>query len=558
MKRVHILIVLVFLMTIMQACIKQETTDLKIDSSAIVSLPADVQSMTLLGADGSMYAEQRDAVVMDQLLQGMKEAKPSYVGDPEPSGIQYKLVLQGSRETRTFSINDLRSTSATDVSIKLYEEASDGGSARAWSLPTAWIQLLMQSSTDDNGPDMIAHPDEDSDSVTIIANRDINQQSVKQQIEDSLMVTTDEPGTAVEYTVSAVDARRMVIHFPNLPQKAVVQFNLEGAKTDDGQTFVARYYDGGDVITIRQGLAWSGLRWLDTTGAVVHEHGLDSALLIEPSRDEEGREQELLIYNEDKSVYRFQLEQGEIEDITIREWLNDQGKYRSEYGVSTVYSYPDEHDLLFAAKGLETIYRVNAKDGTKQLIYQSDRPIYGIAASPDGKHIAVLMDTEYVEPDANLVVIDAKGKVVSSFEKAAFMSHSEGFHFIYPVRWTDNDTIEVPRVGADMGFALYDYKKGLLSKGQSAQLPEDALQLLLSKLGEQDDLFIVRALPKPNDESGRYYAVYVAGTGSYLVDTVDQKVTLLGSGALINWTHSGQIVVWHSTEGKNAVYIGVD
>ncbi|GMK37746.1 hypothetical protein PCCS19_08000 [Paenibacillus sp. CCS19] len=558
MKMKYILIALVFLAAILQACSEQGTA--VVDNEAPpaaggIPLPADVRTITVLNQNGGSHLAHTDAAIVERLLQGMKEAKPSYVSDPEQSGIRYKLILSGSEEKRTFSINDLRYTSA-DVSVKLYEEVSDGGPAKAWALTSAWGQLLTQLSVDD-GPDMIVKSDEDNDSVTLIANRDIDQQSVRLRIESSLMVTSDEPDAAAEYTVSMVDARRVVIHFPNLAQKEVVQFNLKGAKTDDGQPFVTRYFDGSNIATIRQGVAWSGLRWLDTTGAVMREHGFDSALLIEPVRDEEGSEQELLIYNEDKSVYRFQPEQGEIEDITIREWPNDQVKYMSEYGVSTIYSYPDKHDRFFAAQGLQTVYIVDPRDGTKQSIYQSDRPIYGIAASPDGKHVAVLMDTEHIGPDADLVVIDAKGKVVSTFAKAAYINHSEGFHFIYPVRWTDNRTIEVPRVGADMETALYDYKKGFKSNGKSAPLPEDALKLLQSKLGEQD-LFIVRALPKPNDEEGRHYAVNVAGAGSYLVDTVDQKVTLLGSGALIKWTSSGQLIVWHSTAGKSVVYIGVD
>ncbi|PWW05098.1 hypothetical protein DFQ01_10581 [Paenibacillus cellulosilyticus] len=558
MKRIHILIVLVFLVAILQACSKQEAADVVTEVPIGIPLPVDVQSILILNPDGTSYNEHRDAAVIGELLQGMKEAKSSYVGDPEQSGALYKIILTGSGEKRIFSINDLSNTSAADVSVKLYEEAPDGGTAKAWSLPTAWIQLLLRGSVDDAGPGMLATVDEDNDSVTVVANREMDEQSIKDAIEATLMVAADQANTTVDYAISVTDPRRIVIRFPDLPQRAVVQFNLAGAKTKDGRQFLTHSSDGNNAVTIRQGVAWSGLRWLDTTGAVRHEHGLDSARLIEPSRDEAGRERELLIYNEDRTVYRVRPEQGEIEDVTVRAWLNEQEKYGSEYGVNTLYSYPDEHDRFYAAKGLQTIYKVSSKDGTSQPIYESDRPIYGVASSPDGKHVALLVDTEHLGPDADLIIIDAKGKVVSTYAKAAYMGHSEGFYFIYPLRWVDNETIEVPLVNGARGTALYDYKKGLQSKEENTKLPEKARQLLQSKIGEQDDIYIARVLPKPDDGDERYYAVYVAGVGSLLIDLQEKKVTLLGSGALLMWTSTGQIVVWHSTAGKDVEYIGVD
>ncbi|MBD3921976.1 hypothetical protein H8B09_24655 [Paenibacillus sp. PR3] len=567
--------IMIILTLVLQACSEVTTVDDKTpditdkqESVTHNNLPTNMplsdntELVELQDESGAkVLVEHKDPEVIQQLLQGMRDAQPSYIGDPEPKGTLYRITLVSGEEKLTYAINDLSRTNALTESIKLYDMPRNGEGTKAWLVPTAWFQLLMDARTNHNEPEIAAIPDEDSDRVILIANRDIDQQSVEASIASTLMVNSGQDNPQVKFTIQATDPRRMVVQFPDPPQGVVVRFKVEGAKSVDGHQFRARLQEDGELlITIHLGLAWSGLRWLDTTGAVVHEHGFDSARFIEPSRNEDGNERELMIYNQDNSVYRLPLEEeGEIEDVTIRDWpiSQDTGKYNSEYGINTIYSYSDDHANLYVAQGLQTIYKVNPEEGTKQPIYMSDRPIYGIASSPDGKHVAILVDVEHLGAAADLIVIDAKGKVVSKFAKAASTGHSDGFHFIYPVRWTNNSTIEVPWINAKRETIQYDYKKGLLSKADNVKLPEDARQLLEEKIGKREDTSIIRVLQKPGDREGRYYAVFVAdGIGSCLIDLQEKKVILLGSGALMAWTPVGQVVVWHSTEGKNADFIG--
>jgi hypothetical protein len=493
----------------------------------------------------------------------MKDAQPSFIEDPEQSGDRYKLVLTGNDESRTFTVNDLSGTSALDVSVKLYATLLNDERAKAWSLNTAWIQLLLNPLVNEEEPELLVTLDEDNDSVTLVANRDIHQQSVSEAIQSTLSIRSNNSNIPAEYTMSVTDSRRMVIRFPDLPQGAMAEFILEGTESENGVPFHILSPQDSRVIVIRQGIAWSGLRWVDTIGRTVHEHGFDSAVIIQSSRYKD-YDQEFMIYNRDNTVYLFHPEIGDIADITIREWADYEEKDRSDSGVNQLYSYTTEKDALYVAKGLKTIYRINSTDGTKQPIYESEHPIYGMASSLDGGHIAILSDSELnLGPYADLLVIDAKGKVVSEFKKAAYIGHSEGWHFIYPVMWIDNDTIAVPLIGSPgeiflRGKALFHYKKGLLSKGEDLTLPEDAVTLLKSKIDELDESQIIRALPKPNDEHERYYATFVAGLGSYLIDREDEKVTQLGSGALVTWTSAGQILVWHSTEGKSVDFVGIE
>lgn len=571
-----VFMIMIILTLVMQGCSGTETADDKTtditdkqESVTANNIPSNmalldnIERIELQDESGTrVLMEHRNPEIIRQLLQGMREAQPSYIGDPEPSGKLYRVTLTSGQEKLAYTINDLSRTNALTESIKLYDRPSNGEGTKAWLVPTAWFQLLMDAQTNEAEPEIAAIPDEVSDRVILIANRDIDKQTVEESIRSTMLVSSEQGSPQVNFTIQATDPHRMVVQFPELPQGTMVQFKMEGAKSVDGRQLIARpQEDGSMMVTIWQGLAWSGLRWLDVTGAVVHEHGFDSARFIEPARNEDGNEQELMIYNQDNSVYRLPLgeDEGKIEDVTVRDWPSGQDKYKynSEYGINTIYSYSDDRDSLYVAQGLQTIYKVKPREGTKQPIYTSDRPIYGIASSPDGKHVAVLVDVEHLGAEADLIVIDAKGKVVSTFAKAASTGHSDGFHFIYPVKWTDNSTIEVPWINTKRETIQYDYKKGLLSRADNAKLPEEARQLLEDKVGKQDDMSIIRVLPKPGDRDGRYYAVFVAdGVGSCLIDLQDKKVTKLGTGALMAWTSSGQVVVWHSTEGKRADYIG--
>jgi len=567
MKRIRFgVLFLLAIVMILQACSKHKAIEETPVSSPMVDIPLikDTQTITVFDPDGKLIAEHREPDVINELLQGMKEARPSYIGDPEQSGDLYQLVLAGNDKSRTFSVNDLRKTNALDVSVKLYATISDEEQAKAWSLNTSWIQRLLDAQVNDEEPELLVTLDEDNDSATLVANRDIDQQSLREAIESTLIVRSSDDDASAEFTMNWTDSRRVVLRFPDLPQGATVEFRMEGTETHDGEPFQIRSPQDGKVLTLRQGSAWSGLRWVDTTGRTVHEHGFHSGVMIQPLRYREF-DQEIVIYNNDNITYLFDPDKREIKDISIPEWADDKEEYRSDDGVDRLYSYSAEKDILYVAKGLQTIYRVNPADGTKQAIYESDRPIYGMASSPNGEHIAILLDSELnLGPYADLLVIDDKGKIVSEFTKAAYSGHSDGWHFIYPVRWVDDETIAVPLIGSSgesffRGKALFYLKKGLLSKEATpATLPEDAVALLKSSIDELDPSEIMRVLPKPHDEHGRYYAAFVGGYGSYLIDRVDKRVTLIGSGALVTWTSAGQVVVWHSTEGKSVGFMDIE
>ncbi|THF76246.1 hypothetical protein [Cohnella fermenti] len=529
------------------------------------SLPMieDVQSLALFDQEGRLVAEHRDSADLNELLEGMKAASPSYIGDPEQSGTLYELVATGGKTSRTYSVNDLRATNSRDVSVKLYAE--DGERSSAWTLNSEWIDRLLDPVSDEEEPELQAIVDENDDSVTLVANRDIDRQSLEEAVRSALSIRTDESEVSAElaeyteFTLKVTDSRRAILLLPNLPQGAAARFTLEGAKTAEGEPFRIVSSQGGVEIVVRQGLAWSGLRWVDTAGRTVREHGFDSAVLIQVANDG-ANDPELTIYNSrDGIVYRLNPNTDEIEDGAVPGLEDDGTGYRSDSGIDRLYSYPARADdrYRYAALGLRTVSRVDSAKGTAHPIYESERPLYGMAASPDGSYIALLAASDdFLGSYADLVVIDSEGKGVSTFKQAAYMGHSDGWHFIYPIDWVDDKTISVPLVGSseqpfDRGTALYDYKEGFMSKEENAKLPEDAYGLLEEAIGKPGEAEILSVLPKPNDERSRYYAVTVAGEGSYLLDREEKRAMRIGTGASILWTSGGEIVAWDSTEGKS-------
>lgn len=129
--------------------------------------------------------------------------------------------------------------------------------------------------------------------------------------------------------------------------------------------------------------------------------------------------------------------------------------------------------------------------------------------------------------------------------------------------WHDDETVVVPIVDSSQetfieGRAFFHYMEGRQSVEASySPLPEDVMALLANQLGGWDNSAYARSLPKPGDED-RYYAVDTWESGTYVVDRVEGTARQIGTGALIGWTPQGQVLVWHSTEGKRVSYLSLN
>lgn len=333
-----------------------------------------------------------------------------------------------------------------------------------------------------------------------------------------------------------------------IPEKASVVTPIVSPTVTPTISPVASPNDGGNVSL--EETRWSGLRWVDTMGRTVREHAFDTVQFIQDN-NVEGKTR-FIIHGYYQGVYSLDPESGDIVELNNKP-AEGEGLF--------LYSFPDtEH--YYVVKGRETVYRVDKAEGKQQSIYRTDRPIYGIAASNNGEHIAILVDSDLTYgPYADLIVLDAEGHVESEFAKASYISHSEGPDFvsIYPVKWIDSETIAVPKQGIDSfyGQTLYHYKQGFLESEEHRELSEVAAAILLPAVGKSmDEIWLFRVLPKPDDPE-RYVAVSL-GEGTYIIDLEEKKATLAGIGALMAWTSKGEVLVWHSNEEKYAEYIGLE
>ncbi|RJE90341.1 hypothetical protein D3P07_09070 [Paenibacillus sp. 1011MAR3C5] len=565
MVRLQLRYGVVFLMffLILQACSAKAEVEQN-NQPVPIPLPANIGSITVFEQHhNQIVVEHTASDTIEVLIEGLKQAKPSDISDPEYSGTPYRVELTGPKKKLVLELNDLTATASTDVSAKVYLILPGEERTRAWSLPSEWIQSLLRSEAEQAEPVIQLTLDEVNDSVTLAANRAIDKTSLEEALRTFMVIYPSAGDAASVYRLNWTDPRRVVIAFPYLPEGSVAEFKLDGVLTREGQSFQINSPLEGKLITIHQGLAWSGLQWVDPGGKMVREHAFPTAVSIMPASFS-AHESEIIIYNHDIPAYRLDLKSGHVEDILSKEQIDVSELAVNDNGIGFTFSYSENKEQLYMVHGWETIYRVETNGGQKKLIYSSDLPIYGIASSPDGKHVAVLTDSSgSLGPYADLRVIDANGKLVSEFKMAAYSGHSDGWYFIYPVRWTDNERIEVPLVGSPSvaffrGKATFHYKKGLQQKQGSESLSASDMAILKATIDGWDELDLIRALPRSEAAGERYIAVTLAGSGSWLIDREEQHARKLGSGPVIAWTPKGQVVYWHSTEGMSVDYISID
>ncbi|WP_020618238.1 hypothetical protein [Paenibacillus daejeonensis] len=560
-NRFTLIILCVIFGVLLQACTTEEPLPVEDDA---IEMPTaeDIQSIAVFDRDHTLVIEHQEPEVIRSLLQGMQEAQPAVIDDPEPSGELYELVLSGEGISFTLTLNDFSHTNAPDVTAKVYGTLPGEDQPWVGSLPSAWVQFLLYPSIADDEPVLRVTVDEDSDNVILTANRDMDRDIVADVFVTALRAGT-EAGETPPAVMTWTDDRRAVVSFPELTEGQTIRFMMDNVTAAEGETLrVIAKPDG--YITIHGGRAWSGLQLVDgTNGNVIQEHGFDAAAVIQPAGSR-GTEPQYLIYNADNTTYLYTPGTGQVVDITVQEWLADEVGYSTDDGVRVQFAHTADEKVLYAARGLETVYSLSETGKEHQQLYHSDRAIYGMAASPDGKHVALLVDAEgNLGPSADLIILNAEGQVVSTFANAAYMNHSEGWHWIYPVKWQDDETIIVPLMDSSQedfreGRAFYHLKDGRQSAEPSyTSLPEDAVTLLANQLGGWSDLSYSRSIPKPGEED-RYYAVDAWEFGTYLVDRVEGTANRIGSGPLIGWTPQGDILVWHSTEGKRVSYLSVN
>lgn len=558
-------VVLLLFIFILQACTEPEVE--RDDKPVTIPLPSNIETINVFDEHNNLVAEHTSSDTIEVLLESLMNAKPSYIGDPEYSGTRYTVEVASPKNKLVLELNDLTATASTDVSAKVYLTLSGEERARAWSLTSEWTQLLLNSAGEVTEPVIALTLDEDNDSVTLVANRAIDKSSLLEALQSTVVIHPPTGDASSVYRLNWTDSRRVVIIFSHLPAGSAAEFKLEGILTKDGEEFQVHSPLESKLIVIHQGIAWSGLQWLDPEGIVVREHAFHTAVSIMPASSA-AQNSEIIIYNYNLDVpaYRLDLASGHVEAILSIEQVDESERPMNvnDYGLVYLFSYSGMKDWFYMAKEWKSVYLAEANGIEKKEIYTTDRLIYGMAASPDGKHAAILIDSSgSLGSYADLQIIDAEGKLVAEFKNAAHGSHSDGWHLVYPVRWTDNETIEVPLVGTSnesfsQGKAMFHYKKGLQQKQGNEILSAADSAILMTSIDGWDETVPVRVLPRSEKAGERFVAVSLLGSGSWLIDREEQQARKIGSGPVIGWTPKGEVVYWQSTDRKFVDYIVID
>jgi hypothetical protein len=88
------------------------------------------------------------------------------------------------------------------------------------------------------------------------------------------------------------------------------------------------------------------------------------------------------------------------------------------------------------------VYRINTLTKNTELIYTSQLPILGITSSPNGNFIGLIVAQDRdLRSEVDLLVISDKGKETLHIQKAAYISHSDGYIGSYGLEWIVDNTI---------------------------------------------------------------------------------------------------------------------
>jgi len=504
-----------------------------------------------------------DPGVISDLLTELKTAKASYFDDPEYLGTLLRVEMKSENTTETYYINDLRE-SASSLSGKIYPKVSTEKGA-VWSISGSLIQRFRGEApqTPELQPPLLyIQLHKDSGAIVVESNREISRQSVREALEASLQLIEKDGGVPFSYEMDWTDdLHRFVIRTNGLEEGESVRFRLDAAHTIEGVPYEDDSQPNRNTVQLTIPPKQNQIRLID-----VHEGGdrvtvaQDSALVqVVQVQDAAGT---LLPYalvqgSRQGSHSLIPIGSGSSYTIQVKEWPEHGEPYGNDYGGEFLFSDRFYTDKTYAVYGNRTLYEVAWKEGKARKLYDSQEPVYGIASSPDGKRIGLLVASDtFLGPMADLVVLDQNGKKLKQWPDAGFMSHSDGFLFGYPMTWTDNDTVAAPLVGVgDMtrGKAILDVNEGSVIKVKDPELPKAAADRLKLEAGSAVE--IIRILPEPSTHEVHFFAVQTAEAGIWLIDVDKDSADWIGTGLLLGWNEEQQLAVFDTSNEQPPYFI---
>ncbi len=197
---------------------------------------------------------------------------------------------------------------------------------------------------------------------------------------------------------------------------------------------------------------------------------------------------------------------------------------------------------FYAVMSHSQVLRINTDTGKSQPVYSSVKPIVGMASSPNGKLIGLMVQDKRFMSEADLVIIDEKGRVQDTFPKAAYLSHSDGYINTYALEWADDNTVRVRTEFPEK--QEQGYKEFNLAARSIEALPDfEQHRKLLEKLAEKERDFFPAFSP---DQSRLAYATRSNDgffTEIWATDLTGSTERFVGIGQFLGWI-SETAIAW--------------
>lgn len=317
-------------------------------------------------------------------------------------------------------------------------------------------------------------------------------------------------------------------------------FNLDEAVTTDGRKYASTEQPYRNTVVIRAGDGEGSLLFQGVTSGTRRVVPAWNTGWIKSIQTRESVAASYLFYGQEKHHLVHALT-GEALEIPV--FAQEKDAYGNDYGYHEMYSDRFYGDFTYMISGNKTLYRVDLKGFTRTKLHVFSKPVYGMSSSPDGKRIAVLTaHDEYIGPGADLTVLDQKGKILHSQQNAAFISHSDGFLFVYSLTWEDDSNLILPADRGEhnpLGQVRYNTGSGTSTVMQDQRIT-DQLKKDLAEHERQphNDLLLSGLNWSPDNR----FAAFKSGTGAIQVyDTRERTFTFVSAGTLLGWMPDGTL-----------------
>ncbi|MEK3900787.1 hypothetical protein [Paenibacillus sp. FSL R7-0179] len=375
--------------------------------------------------------------------------------------------------------------------------------------------------------------------IQVKSNSDIDQNSLEQALKNSLQ--TSDPETGFRYTLEWESPRFLQIRL-HLDESSAWSgtFNLDEAVTADGRKYASTEQPYRNSVVVRTQAGEGSLLFQGITSGIRRVVPAWNTGWIKSIQTPKSVAPSYLFYGQEKHHLVHALT-GEA--LEIPAFPEEKEAYGNDYGYQEMYSDRFYGDFTYMISGNKTLYRVDLKDFTRMKLHVFDMPVYGMSSSADGKRIAVLTaHDEFIGPGADLAVLDQKGKILHSRENAVFLSHSDGFLFVYPLAWADDSYLILPADRGEnntLGQIRYNTGSGDSSVMQDQRITVQVQQDISEHERQQRDDFLFAELHWSPDNR---FAAFKSGTGAIQVyDTQERTFSFVAAGTLLDWMPDGTL-----------------